>query len=356
MNKILILSALALIGCQEIADPTVDNTKISSPSLRKLPIGISYGSYAGLSSFQRISSTSSSSLISYSLGVGMSIPGSWTGLYSSSSWQNFSSYTYSSLEISSSSWSSARISSSSNTISSSSQPSKTFTLRATDLNSWGYKDLGTGNYAIVGVDSDVGAGGSSYLTNTSGSIIGYCPPTMSGCANNWAMQASYFNGAIGLNFFVKDWVSVSGSQMKRGYAGMWVFPNVDPAASGANWFDKAQKIGLTPLSTISLFLMYQNGAKLKIKLVGSGMSATDPNSAAPEYIYTGQGVNEWVIIPVSSFARPTTARNQMFNLADVSGIGLERSVESSMGQTVFPSVEPDSTRLFFRSIILSALQ
>lgn len=241
-------------------------------------------------------------------------------------------------------------------MSSSSIPSRSFTLGASELNTWGYKDLGTGNYAIVGVDSDVGAGGSSYLTSTGGSIIGYCPPTMSGCANNWAMQASYFNGAIGLNIFVKDWVSVGGSQMKRGYAGLWIFPDVDPTASGANWFDKAQKIGLTSLSTISFYIMYQTGAKLKIKLVGSGMSATDPNTAAPEYIYTGKGITEWVTVPVSVFARPTTARNQMFNLADVSGIGLERSVESSMGQTVFPSAEPDSTRLFFRSLSLSALQ
>lgn len=344
MKKILLCSVLALVACNQLADPSDTSSSSKTLSLHHLPFSVAnMSSGVNWSSMIRMSysmPSSSSSWPSYSGYVPGSMPGSLPSFASSS----YSSSSYSSSAISSS------------RISSSSIANRTLSVAVADLNAWGYKDLGNGNFTIVGLDGDVGLGGDSYITDPANQVVGYCPPTLSGCANNWAMQSTYFNGAIGLNMHVSSWVNLPGTQLKRGFVGLWVFPEVDPSISGSNWFEKAKSIGMTSNSVVSLYLMYPAGAKLRVKLYGDGMSPVDPSSASPEYVYVGKGTTEWVTIPASSFVRPSTARSPLFSWGDVRGIGLERVVESSQSQTVFPSTEPAVHRLNFRTLKITALQ
>lgn len=334
-KRLLLVLFGMLMSCQEISDPSEGVSSVSSSK-------ISLKALVSKLSFAR----SSSSVTGYSL----TSWGTFSSQQKSSSSQKvyYSSIGYSSYRLSSSSANIA-LSSSQNVL-------KEFVLNANELGSYGGVQWSSTDYAVVGVDSDIGIGGSSYMTSPLGTILGFCPKSLTECTPNWSIQDAKDGDQINLNFFIYNWIRLSNWTQFRAFAGFWIFPKVDPNEPGSAWFDRALSIGMTQQSVVTLRLQYTYGQKLKIKLFGDGMYPADPLQPAPEYTYQGKGYVETISIPLSQFVKPQNPKGYAYSSLSIKGIGLERVVESSPTQTTFPVSQSGPTSLSFHSIAISKIQ
>ncbi|MDB9744014.1 hypothetical protein OAA91_00645 [Fibrobacterales bacterium] len=204
------------------------------------------------------------------------------------------------------------------------------------LDEWGLVGLDDG--AIIFPRSDVPEGGNSAVIDPNGNYLGFCPPDVASCIENWNIESAidkyashvgwdntfYYDETLLSDLKITDFVPSSQENWGWATAGWWIIPSYDKSFRGETPFDKAKPMGLTSTSWIVLLLSYPKGETLTIQLKSEDVDESDLNQSPPRLAYMGTGSVDRIEFPVIAIKRAGWSNPSTHDPEKVTAIGLLR--------------------------------